>query len=102
MMNIKVNDIPGVPRLQEVGGGARRGGGAARPQHDARPALLPQLRPDLVWVHEAGRRPLQSQVISTLPRPHQSPRATLKLRVSKNKKCFYNFSRNISKKDTVQ
>ena len=45
MMNIKVNhDISGVPRLQEVGGGARRGGGAARPQHDARPALLPQLR----------------------------------------------------------
>ena len=44
MINIKINDIPGVPRLQEVGGGARRGGGAARPQHDARPALLPQLR----------------------------------------------------------
>ena len=49
MMNIKVNDIPGVPRLQEVGGGARRGGGAARPQHDARPALLPQLRPGTVF-----------------------------------------------------
>ena len=44
MLNIKVNDMSGVPRLQEVGGGARRGGGAARPQHDARPALLPQLR----------------------------------------------------------
>ena len=42
----------GLPRLQEVGGLARLGARPAGAQHDARPAVLPQLRPDLVRLHE--------------------------------------------------
>ena len=82
MINIKINDMSGVPRLQEVGGGARRGGGAARPQHDARPALLPQLRADLVRLHAPRGRPHQDQVLGPLAGTHQGARTALKLKVS--------------------
>ena len=62
-----------------MGGATRRGARPARPQHDARPAVLPQLRPDLVRLHEAGGRGDQDQVQRPLPGPHQGPGPAVKL-----------------------
>ena len=69
----------GLPRLQEVGCPARVGARPAGAQHDARPAVLPQLRPDLVRLHEAGGRGDQDQVQRPLPGPHQGPGPAVKL-----------------------
>lgn len=41
---------------------ARRGAGPARPQPDAQPAVLPELRADLVRLHAAGGRPDEDPV----------------------------------------
>ena len=68
--------------LQEVGAAPRRGAAAARAEHDARSAVLPQLRPDLVRLHAARGRPHQDQVLGPLAGAHQGPRTTLKLKVS--------------------
>ena len=70
--------------IQEVGPAPRRGAPAAGAEHDARPALLPQLRPDLVRLHAAGGRPHQDQVVGALARPHQGPGAALQLQVSQS------------------
>ena len=68
--------------LQEVGAAPRRGAAAAGAEHDARPALLPQLRPDLVRLHATRGRPHQDQVLGPLAGTHQGPGTTLKLKVS--------------------
>lgn len=60
----------GVP---EVGGQTRRGAPAAGHQPDAQPALLPQLRADLVRLHAARGRPEQGALLRAPARPH--PRA---------------------------
>ena len=60
----------------------RGGAAAAGAEHDARPALLPQLRPDLVRLHATRGRPHQDQVLGPLAGTHQGPRTTLKLKVS--------------------
>ena len=68
-----------VPGLQEVGGATRRGARPAGPQHDSRPAVLPQLRPDLVRLHEARGRRDQDPVQRAQPRPHQGAGPAVKL-----------------------
>jgi hypothetical protein len=65
--------------VQEVGVPARRGARPARAQSDPRPALLPQLRPDLVRLDAAGGRPHQGQVERALPRTHQGAGAAIQL-----------------------
>ena len=58
---------------------ARVRAGVAGAEHDARPAVLPQLRADLVRLHEAGGRGDQDQVQCPLPGPHQGPGPAIKL-----------------------
>ena len=65
-----------------MGSAPRRGAAAAGAEHDARPALLPQLRPDLVRLHATRGRPHQDQVLGPLTGTHQGPRTTLQLEVS--------------------
>ena len=63
----------------EVGVCARVRAGVAGAEHDTRPAVLPQLRADLVRLHEAGGRRDQDQVQRPLARTDQGPRTSLKL-----------------------
>ena len=68
--------------IQEVGSAPRRGAAAAGAEHDARPALLPQLRPDLVRLHAPRGRSHQDQVLGPLAGTHQGARTALQLQVS--------------------
>ena len=67
--------------LPEVGVRARGGGPPPRPVHEPRPALLPQLRADLVRVDEARGRANQDQVFRALSGAHQGARAAVQLEV---------------------
>ena len=60
-----------------MGSAPRRGAAAAGAEHDARPALLPQLRPDLVRLHETRGCRDQDQVQRPLARTDQGPRTSL-------------------------
>ena len=65
-----------------MGSAPRRGAAAAGAEHDARPALLPQLRADLVRLHAPRGRPHQDQVLGPLAGTHQGARTALQLQVS--------------------
>ncbi len=67
--------------VSQVGGRARRGGAAAGPQHDARPAVLLELRADLVRVDATGGRADQGAVVGALAGPDQGSRPALQLQV---------------------
>ena len=49
---------------------------------ESRPTLFPQLRPNMVWFHEARRCPHQNPVFCALTRTHPGHRASFKLCVS--------------------
>ena len=73
------NPRPVLAGIQAMGGEERRGETTAWDRPHPRPALLPQLRPDLVRHNEARRRPLQDPLLCALPGPHTCPWAALQL-----------------------
>jgi len=64
------------PGLQEMGDIARAGAAVARLEHDPRPAVLSQLRPNLVWIDAAGGRSDQDPVRGPLAGIRPCPGAT--------------------------
>ena len=70
--------------VSQVGGRARGGAVAPRPQHDPRSAVFLELRPNLVRLDAAGRRPHQNQVVGSLSRPDQSPGTPLQFMVRRH------------------
>jgi len=65
--------------VQEVGSEIRRGARTAWNEPHTRPAVLPQLRSDLVRLHETRRRPHQDTFIGSFSWPHKSIGPTVKL-----------------------
>lgn len=61
--------------------GREERGGEAAPRHQTQPwpAVLPELRQNLVWNNAPWGRPLQDQVLSAFPWAHPRPRASLQL-----------------------
>lgn len=69
-----ISSFPGLP---QVGAEARRGAPAARPRSVAQPAVLPQLRADLVRLDAAGGRPQQDPLVGALARLCARPGAAV-------------------------
>lgn len=65
--------------LPAVGGEERGREATTRHQPHPRPALLPQLREDLVRDNEAGRRTLQDPLFRALPGADSCPWAAVEL-----------------------
>lgn len=68
--------------LSQMGSRTRRRAPVTRSEPDSQPAVLPELRADLVRIDAAGRRAHQDQVFRSFTWANQGFRAIVKFQVS--------------------